>query len=64
MRNVIEKGSNMAASLAARRFDLDHIGPEVAEQLAAELAFFVCQFQDSQPRKGPWLFIGHWSISS
>ena len=38
----------MPARLAARRLDLDHIGAEIAEQLAAELAGFVRQLQHPQ----------------
>ena len=41
----------MAAGFAARRLDLDDIGPEIAEQLAAELAGFVREFEDPQTRK-------------
>ena len=48
------------------RFDLDHIGAEVAEQFAAELTRFVGKLQDSQAcqraRQGP--DICHWSMSS
>src|SRR3954452_11925541 len=36
--DVVEKRPDMTAGLAPRRLDLDHIGPEIAEQLAAELA--------------------------
>ena len=50
--NVVEEWPDMAAGLAARRFDLDDVGAEVAEQLAAELALFVGQFQDRKP--GQW----------
>ena len=38
----------MAATLATGGFDLDHIGPEVAEQLTAELPLFIRELQDSQ----------------
>ena len=38
----------LAAGLAAGGFDLDHIGAEIAEELAAELALFVCQFEDPE----------------
>ena len=66
MRDVVEEWPDMAAALAAGRFDLDHIGPEVAEQLAAELARFVRKLQDSQAcqRARQGLGIGHWSMSS
>ena len=43
----------MAAGFASRRLDLDDIGPEIAEQLAAELPGFVREFEDAQTRKGP-----------
>ena len=48
VRDVVEEWPDMAAALAAGGFDLDHIGPEVAEQLAAELAGFIRELQDSQ----------------
>ena len=66
VRDVVEERPDMAAALAAGRFDLDHIGAEVAEQLAAELALFVRELQDPQAcqRARQGLGIGHWSISS
>ena len=39
---VVEEGSGAAVGLAAGRLDLKHIGPEVAEELAAELTGFIC----------------------
>ncbi len=48
MRNVVEKGSDMPAAFAAGGFDLDHIGPEVAEELAAELAGLIGEFEDPE----------------
>jgi hypothetical protein len=56
----------MAAGLAIRRFDLDHIGPEIAEKLAAELAGFIRKLQDSEAcqRTRQRLGTGHRSISS
>src|SRR5580692_7859643 len=70
VRDVVEEWPDLAAGFAAGRFDLDHIGSEIAEQLAAELAGLVRQFQHSQPCQrarqrlgiGPWG--GHRSISS
>ena len=50
MRDVVEKRPDMPAALAAGGFDLDHVGPKVAEQLAAELALFIGEFQDPQAR--------------
>ena len=76
MGDVVEEWPDIAARLAAGRFDLDDIGGKVAEQLAAELAGFIRQFQDPQacqrPRQrlgiAPWGIapwgIAHWSISS
>mgnify|MGYP003693567423 CR=1 FL=1 len=46
VRDVVEERPDVAAGLAAGRFDLDHIGPEIAEQLAAELALFIRELQD------------------
>ena len=45
--SVVEEWANAAVALAAGRFDLDHISAEVAEQLAAELAGFIRELQDS-----------------
>ena len=66
MGNIVEKRPDATAAFATGRFDLDHIGPEVAEQLAAELARFIRKLQDSQAcqRARQSLGIGHWSISS
>ena len=41
------------ARLAARRLDLDHVGAEIAEQLAAELALLVGQLQHAQAGQRP-----------
>ena len=41
MRDVVEERPDMAVGLAARGFDLDHVGAEIAEKLAAELARFI-----------------------
>jgi hypothetical protein len=48
MRDVVEERPDPAVGLATGGFDLDHIGPEIAEKLAAELAGFIREFQDSQ----------------
>ena len=66
MRDVVEEWPDAAAALATGGFDLDHIGPEIAEKLAAELALFVGELQDSQARQRArqGLGIGHCSISS
>ncbi len=68
--DVVEERPHLATGLAAEGFDLDHISPEIAEQLAAELAGFIRELQDSeagerarQIRISPW-GIAHWSISS
>ena len=56
----------MTVGLATRRFDLDHVGTEIAEQLAAELALLVGELQNSQPCQRAWqgCRIAHWSMSS
>jgi hypothetical protein len=46
--DVVEEWPDAPAGLAARGFDLDYIGPEVAEKLAAELALLIRELQDSQ----------------
>jgi hypothetical protein len=69
--DVVEERPDAAVALATGGFDLDHIGPEIAEKLAAELSLFIRELQDSQaserPRQilgiGPW-GIAHRSISS
>ena len=66
MRDVVEERPDVARWLAGRGFDLDHIGPEIAEKLAAELAGFIGKLQDSQAceRARHGLGIAHRSISS
>jgi hypothetical protein len=49
MGDVVEERSETAAGLSTRGFDLDHIGPEIAEKLAAELAGFIREFENPQP---------------
>ena len=44
-------GPTWRVALATGRLDLDDIGPEVAEKLAAELALFIRELQDSQARQ-------------
>jgi hypothetical protein len=69
--DVVEEWPDMPAGLPTRGFDFDHIGPQVAEKLAAELASFIRELEDSQARQrarqrlglGPW-GVAHWSISS
>ena len=63
MRDVVEEWPDMAIALAPGWFDLDHVRPEVAKKLAAELALFIRKLQDSQTREWPWR-IDHASISS
>jgi hypothetical protein len=68
--DVVEEWSDMPAGLPARGFDFDHIGPQVAKKLAAELASFIRELEDSQTRQrarqrlgiGPW-GIGPWGIA-
>jgi hypothetical protein len=49
--DVVEERPDVAVGLAARGFDLDHIGPEIAEELAAELARFIRELEDSEARQ-------------
>jgi hypothetical protein len=49
--DVIEERPNMAGGLATGGFDLDNIGPEIAEKLAAELAGLIRELQDSQAQQ-------------
>jgi hypothetical protein len=60
--NVIEEWPDMAVRLATGRLDLDHVGPEIAEKLAAELALLIGEFQNPQPCQRAR--IAHWSMSS
>jgi hypothetical protein len=64
--DVVEKRPDTAARLAAGRLDLDDVGSEITEQLAAELAGFVGELQHSQAgqRTRQWLAPAHRSISS
>jgi len=64
VRDAVEERPDVAAGLAAGRFDLDHIGPEIAEQLAAELPGLVGELQDSEARQRPrQRRIAHWGIA-
>ena len=58
MRDVVEKRPDVAARFAARRLDLDHIGAEIAEQLAAELSRFIRKFENPQTRERPRNTVG------
>jgi len=64
--NIVEKWPDTAAGLAAGRFNLDHVRSEIADELAAELALFVCKFEhpDACQRARRSLDIAHRSISS
>jgi hypothetical protein len=70
VRDVVEEWPDVAVGLAARGLDLDHIGSEIAEKLAAELASFIRELKDSQAcqrarqRQRQRLSTAHWSISS
>ena len=48
MRDIVEEWPDGAIALAPSGFDLDHIGPEVAEKLAAELALFIRELEDPE----------------
>ena len=63
---IVEKWPDAPAGLAAGRLDLDHVGSKIAEQLAAELAGFVREFEDSEAGERAWQSFGriHPSISS
>jgi len=45
--NIVEERPNAAVVLTTGRFDLDHIGPKIAEKLAAELASFIRKLENS-----------------
>ncbi len=66
MGDVVEKWPDAPAALAAGRLDLDYIGPEIAEQLAAEMADFVREFEDPKASQRARQSFGrtHRSISS
>jgi hypothetical protein len=51
--DVVEKWPESPAPLAAGRLDLEDVGAEVAEQLAAELAGFVGELEDTQACQRP-----------
>jgi hypothetical protein len=54
MRQIIEEWPDAAGRFATGGFDLDDIGPQVAQEFATELALFVGEFQDSQARQRAW----------
>src|SRR5262245_21599051 len=64
--DIVEKGPHAARGLAAERLDLDDIGAQITEQLAAELSLLIGQLQNSQSckRAGLDLRARHFSISS
>src|SRR6266545_497613 len=66
MGNIVKEWPHAADRLATGGFDLDDIGPQVAQEFATELALFVGEIQDSQARQRAWegLGIGHCNISS
>src|SRR5262249_13142538 len=66
VRNVVEKRPDTAAGLAPGRGDLDNIGTEIAEELAAKLALFICELENSQASERGRRAFGavHRSISS
>ena len=66
VRDVVEEWPNATGGLATWRLDLDHVGPEIAEKLAAELTFLIGEFQNSQASQRTRLVLGfrHCCISS
>src|SRR5215471_5571167 len=52
MRSVTVERSDAPLLAALRRFQLDHIGAEVAQQLARPLPFYVAELQDTQAPQG------------
>ncbi len=68
MRGVVEEGPEMAVGFASGGFDLDDVGPEIAQKLAAELTGFIGELEDSEAgqraRQRLPLGILHCSISS
>ena len=62
MGDVVEEWPHAAGRLATGGFDLDDIGPQVAQEFATKLALFVGEFQDSQARQRAWEGLGIWSL--
>jgi hypothetical protein len=46
--DVVQKWPGTAAGLSARGLDLDHVGTEVAEKLAAEMALFIRELENPE----------------
>ena len=46
--NIVHERTETATGFSARRFDLDHVGAQVGQQLAAKLALLVADFQHAQ----------------
>ena len=55
---VVERGDE-ASGVALRRFHLDHIGPEVGEELGAVGADVACQVEDADVVQGRGRVVGH-----
>jgi hypothetical protein len=51
---VVEEWSDATGGLAAGGLNLDHIGPEIAQKLAAELALLIGEFQHSLADQRSW----------
>ena len=66
MGDIVQEWPDVAGRLATGGFDLDDIGPQVAQEFATKLALFVGELQDSQACQWAWqgLGSGHFSISS
>jgi hypothetical protein len=66
MRHIVEERPDAATGLAAGRFDLDDVGAEAAEQLAAKLAGLIGEFDDPEAgqRARERVELAHRSISS
>jgi hypothetical protein len=65
MRDVVGKRPDASARLAARRLDLDDVGAEITQQLAAKLTGLVGQLQDAEAgQRARRQSLGHRSISS
>src|SRR5262245_41201480 len=49
--DIVEKGPHAARGLTAQRLDLDDVGAQIGEELAAKLSLLIGELQNSQSCK-------------
>jgi hypothetical protein len=52
MRYVVKERPHSACRFASRRFNFDHIRPQVTQEFATKLTLFIDEFENAQASKG------------